>query len=105
MDVGGYTIGSETERTEDFDLWCKLYVKGYKGFNLKDVLIDYYESRASYSKRRYKYRICEYKLKKKWRKKLHVPFRYGVFAYRPLIVGILPVKFLMYYHEKKFRLN
>ena len=42
VDVNGYTSGEETERTEDYDLWCKLYDKGYIGYNLADVLIDYY---------------------------------------------------------------
>lgn len=28
LEVTGYTTGPQTERTEDFDLWCKLYEKG-----------------------------------------------------------------------------
>ena len=100
--VGGYTTGSEAERTEDFDLWCKLYEKGYKGINLRDVLLDYYEAKDSYNRRKYKYRIGEYKLRKKWRKRLGIPLRYAIYAYRPLIVGLLPVRVLMYYHRKKF---
>ena len=102
LDVGGYTTGPETERTEDFDLWCKLYERGYKGFNLREVLLDYYEARSSYNKRKYKYRICEYKLKKKWHKRLGIPVKYLIYAYRPLLVGLIPVKILMKYHEKKF---
>lgn len=102
LDVDGYTTGSETERTEDFDLWCKLYQKGYRGYNLNCILIDYYEAKNSYNKRKYKYRINEFNLKKKWRKKLKLPIKYTLFAYRPLIVGLIPVKFLMKYHERKF---
>ncbi|MDP1417451.1 glycosyltransferase family 2 protein [Peribacillus simplex] len=103
LDVEGYTTGTETERTEDFDLWCKLYEKGYKGFNLSDVLFDYFEARDSYNKRKYKYRLCEYRLKKQWRKKLNIPIKYAIHAYRPIFVGLLPTKILMKYHEKKFK--
>ena len=103
LDVGGYTTSSETERTEDFDLWCKLYTKGYKGYNLSDILIDYYESKDSYNKRKYKYRICEFKLKLKWRKPLGISPIYFLHAFRPLIVGLLPIKVLMFYHKIKYR--
>lgn len=101
--VGGYTEGPETERVEDFDLWCKLYEKGYKGYNLTDVLIDYYESNASHRKRKYKFRIAEYRLKKKWRKKLALPLKYHFHAYRTLVVGLAPPKLLRAYHERKFK--
>lgn len=102
LKVGCYSTGSDIGRTEDFDLWCKLYYEGFRGYNLKEILLDYYEARESYGKRKYKYRICEYKLKKKWRKKLRIPKRYAIFSYRPLIVGLLPVKVLMKHHTKLF---
>ncbi|MGH1089334.1 glycosyltransferase family 2 protein [Bacillus mycoides] len=103
VDVGGYTTGPDTERTEDFDLWCKLYEKGYKGFNLGDILLDYYESRDSYGKRKYKYRVCEYRLKKQWRRKLNIPMKYSIHMYRPLLVGLLPTRILMKHHGKIFQ--
>lgn len=101
--VGGYTIGPETERSEDFDLWCKLYEKGYRGYNLSDVLIDYYEARESHSKRKYKYRIYEYRLRKKWRKRLDLPLKYQFYAYKTLVVGLVPPKLLMAYREWKYK--
>lgn len=102
MKVGGYTTGPETLRTEDFDLWCKLYNSGFKGFNLSNILFDYYEARDSYNKRQYKYRICEYRLKKKWRKRLNIPVKFLFYVYRPLVVGLLPTNILMQYHYKSF---
>ncbi|RUL55177.1 glycosyltransferase family 2 protein [Lysinibacillus antri] len=104
VQVGGYTIGARTQRTEDFDLWCKLYEKGYKGTNLKEVYLDYYEAMESYQKRKYKYRICEYQLKKYWRKRLNIPIKYSIYAYRPLIIGLLPKIILKKYHDFKFKM-
>lgn len=101
--VGGYTTGPETERLEDFDLWCKLYEKGYKGYNLNDVLIDYFEAKESYRKRKYKYRVNEYRLKKKWRKKLGLPLKYHFHAYRTLAVGLAPPRLILAYHGWRYR--
>lgn len=100
--VGGYSEEKCIGRTEDYDLWCKLYSRGYMGFNLEDILIDYYEERDSYSKRKYKYRVAEFSLRKKWFKELGLARRYFIYIYRPLIVGILPKKILIYHHKNMF---
>jgi glycosyltransferase EpsE len=101
--VGGYSTNPEIGRTEDYDLWCKLYERGYKGYNLSDILLNYYEARDSYGKRKYKYRVCEFRLKKMWRKKLDIPFKYSINAYRPLIVGLIPAKLLITMHKYRFK--
>ena len=36
--VGGYTVASKLLRVEDYHLWVKLYIKGYKGYNLPEPL-------------------------------------------------------------------
>lgn len=102
LEVGGYSESTDIGRTEDYDLWCKLYEKGYKGYNLADILLDYYEGRDSYKKRQYKYRVAEYRLKKKWYKRLGISNKYSLYVYRPLIVGLLPTRILMKYHKYIF---
>lgn len=37
-DVGGYTVNPRLLRIEDYDLWRKLYEKGYIGYNLGEHL-------------------------------------------------------------------
>lgn len=103
VEVGGYTTGHLTERTEDFDLWCKLYAKGYIGYNLPDLLLDYYEARDSYKKRKYRYRISEYRLKRRWAKALDIPMSQQIYAFRPLIIGLFPAVWVRKYHEQKFK--
>ena len=102
LSVGGYSIGSEIGRSEDYDLWCKFYLNGFKGYNLDEVLIDYYEARDPYAKRRYRYRICKHYLMRDWRRKLGIPKKYELYAYKPLLVGLLPPRVLMMYHNYKF---
>lgn len=104
QNVGGYSVSPETQRTEDYDLWCKMYSKGNIGFNLSDILLDYYESSDSYKKRKFKYRLCHYQLVRKWRKEFNLPLSYHIYALRPLLVGLLPVKALVKYHQLKFKL-
>jgi len=103
LKVGGYTVSDITLRTEDYDLWCKLYFEGFKGYNLSNTLLDYYEGRDSYVKRKYRYRVDEYRLRKHWINKLELPVRYRIHIYRPLIVGLLPGKIITTYHRYKFR--
>jgi len=99
LDVKGYTVAEFTYRTEDYDLWCKLCEKGYQGRNLNDYLLYYRQDKKSYSKRKFKYRIDAYKLKKIWYKKLNVPFRYKFLVYKPILVGVLPKWIMRIYHR------
>jgi glycosyltransferase EpsE len=71
LDVNGYSTGKTVERTEDLDLWYKMFAKGFRGYTIRDVLLDYYEDFNSYSKRKYKFRICEYRVRNNWAKKLN----------------------------------
>lgn len=41
IDVGGYRVSTETKRCEDYDLFMRLYQKGYKGKNIKESLYYY----------------------------------------------------------------
>lgn len=88
--VGGYTISDITIRGQDYDLWCKLYAHGYKGINLEDKLLDYFETRDSIKRRKFIHDINLYKNKIIWRKKLNLPCYYDYYAYRCVITGLLP---------------
>jgi glycosyltransferase EpsE len=103
-EVKGYSTNKYIGRTEDYDLWCKIYASGYKGYQMGEILLDYYEARDSYKRRRYIYRINECILKLKWRKKLKIRFRYVIFAFRPLVVGLLPASVLMKHHKKIYKM-
>lgn len=51
-DVGGYTIGKQTERIEDYHLWSKFYLKGYKGYNLQECLYKMRNDKNAFSRRK-----------------------------------------------------
>jgi len=85
--LGGYTSSPNTLRLEDFDLWCRLLQKEERLINISDILLDYYESTLSVSKRSVSFRVRELKLKLYWRKKLGLPSH---------IQFYLVIKFLLY---------
>jgi glycosyltransferase EpsE len=103
-EVGGYTVAEYTKRTEDYDLWNKLYQAGYKGSNLQEVVLNYYEGRDSYKKKKFKYRLDSVKLRNIWRKKINISFHiYSITIIRILVAGMLPKKILQRYHFLKFK--
>ncbi len=104
-EVGCYTVASYTRRGQDFDLWCKIYEKGYKGENTEELVLYYRNNREAYARRKFKYRIDSYLMKKLWRKRLNLPLKYEFYAYKPIIAGLVPNFVMRKYHSKKFRSN
>jgi glycosyltransferase EpsE len=99
LSVGGYTVAPYTYRTEDYDLWCKLYEKGCNGVNLDEVLLNYRQDRKSYSKRKFKYRIDAFRLRRIWYKRLKIPLKYMIYIYKPIFVGLIPIPIMRLTHR------
>lgn len=89
-EVNGYSVGPLTRRAEDYDLWCRIAEKGYKLHNLADVVLKYRQDAVTIKKRKYTYRVDEFKIKNHWRKQMGYPLWFAVYAVKPLIVGLLP---------------
>lgn len=90
-EVGGYRDIPKTFRCEDYDLWFRLYEKGYKGFNINEVLLNYYEGQESFPKRKFIYRINEMRVRFEGYKRLNL-FPIGIiYVIKPLLVGIIPI--------------
>ena len=101
--VGGYSTDSKIGRMEDVDLWCKMYSNGFKGYVMDAILYDYFESRNSMQRRKYKHRITEFKLKMKYRKEMGIPFAYSFLAAKTLLVGLLPPSIIKRIHSIQYR--
>ena len=98
--VGGYRDKWYTQRCEDYDLWMRLYAKGYKGYILKKILFQYYEGKESYQKRSYKYRICEAVVRAKGYASLGMYPKGIIFVFKPLAVGLLPACIIKGFHNQ-----
>lgn len=53
-----YNCSQETSRCEDYELFMRLFAKGYKGYNMQEVLLQYRDDRELL-KRKWKYSYYE----------------------------------------------
>lgn len=100
--VGGYTISPITYRTEDYDLYNKLYSKGYKGGNLPESLILFRKDKASYKRMKFRYRIDASKCRLKAWKSLNISKKYLPLVAMPVLKGFVPIAIIEKYQSIKF---
>lgn len=93
--VNGYRVARETIKSQDYDLFMRLYAEGFKGYNIQEPLLRYYiNPDVKKKKTKYKFRINEAIIRYKGFKKLGFPIIGIPFIIKPLIVGIIPIKLL-----------
>ena len=101
--VKGYSVEKKLLRVEDYHLWFKMYLEGYRGHNLQEPLYKMRDDREATQRRKYKYRINEVYVK--WL--IVKAFNLSVFNYlyvlRPLIVGLLPQPIYEYLHKRRMK--
>ena len=104
LDSGLYTCWpKKTRMSEDYDLWCKMYQKGYKGANISIPLLFYREGEEAYKKRKFIFQLHLLGLKKKWRKAFSLPAFKDILFIKDLLVGILPRWLYSRLHRKNLR--
>lgn len=99
--VGGYAVDEKRLRVEDWDLWVRMYEKGYRGYNLFEPLYKMRDDRNAFSRRKFKYRINEARVTASAIKKLKLSKKYYIWMLRPIIVGLLPKPIYMFLHKRK----
>ena len=94
LNVGGYSASRECRRAEDYDLFMRLYASGYQGYNLPDILYQYYVNvDLMRKKRRYRYRVDEAIVRWNNFKRLELIPKGLPYVLKPLIVGLMPVSY------------
>lgn len=88
--VNGYSEGKRLLRVEDYHLWYKMYLAGFRGKNIQEPLYWMRDDRHAYSRRKFRYRLNETYVKLLVVKDFHLPVFNLVYAARPVIVGLLP---------------
>ncbi|MBQ4120190.1 MAG: glycosyltransferase [Clostridia bacterium] len=99
--VNGYAVDDKRLRVEDWDLWVRMYEKGYRGYNLSEPLYKMRDDRNAYSRRKFKYRINEARVTASAIKKLKLSKKYYIWMLRPIIVGLLPKSIYTFLHKRK----
>lgn len=88
--VGGYSVSKRLLRVEDYHLWFKMYLAGFKGVNIHKPLYQMRDDRSAYNRRKFKYRINEAYVKYCVIKEMKFPIWTYIYVVRPIIVGIVP---------------
>lgn len=101
--VGGYSEETLLLRVEDYHLWYKMYLAGFRGKNIHKPLYSMRDDRAAYSRRKFKYRINEAYVKWLIATSFKLPLSKYIYISRPIIVGLLPNWLYNVLHKNRLR--
>jgi glycosyltransferase involved in cell wall biosynthesis len=87
--VGGYRVCRDTLRTEDYDLFMRMYAQGFLGYNLSEPLLRYYDPRRP-KPVRYKFRVNEARVRLTGFRALGLMPAGLIYVLKPLAVGLIP---------------
>lgn len=102
-EVNGYTVDRRMLRVEDVNLWMKLYAAGYRGYNLQEPLYKMRDDRNATSRRKFKYRINSCYTRIVGFRNLRVPVYLYPYAFKPILVGLLPKPLYQMLHRRTNR--
>ncbi|MBQ2661097.1 MAG: glycosyltransferase [Clostridia bacterium] len=104
LKVNGYRTDDDTLRIEDYDLWYRIYAHGMYGINIPDLLYGMREDRNAFlRKRKYVYRVNEYKLKRSICKTFNLGIKYKILTVKPLIIGLIPMWIYKILHRRALK--
>lgn len=98
----GYSEAVQVERSEDYDLFMRIYAAGFHGYNLQEALLEYREDVQSYAKRNYRYRLHECQVRYMGFRRLGILQGNLRYVCKPLLVGLIPGALLRIQRKKKF---
>lgn len=101
--VNGYTVAENRLRVEDRDLWLRMRIAGYRGYNLSEPLYKMRDDRNAYRRRKMKYRVNEARVSMAAIRELKLPVWNYIYVLRPILVGLLPGKLYNYLHKKNMQ--
>lgn len=98
--INGYCENKHIWRVEDYDLWFRMYAKGFRGYNIEEPLYKMRDDRNSYSHRTFRARINEAYVKYIGFKSLKLPIYCYIYVFRPILIGLLPYKVYIFFRKK-----
>lgn len=104
-EIGFYNQSDEVTRLEDYDCWCNFYYHGFKGFNLKDNLLDFREDSNSFKRRTNESRIKLVKCMHKWLIRMKLKKSLNIFVLYEFMKIFVPSKLIQKYHQIVFYEN
>lgn len=99
-ELRGYDESLDYKRVEDYDLWVRLYSLGYKGYNLQEILYSMRDDRNAISRRSFRNRLNESKLKCKIIKIFSLSKKNYIYVILPIIKYFIPTFLYKRFHRK-----
>lgn len=88
--VDGYCVSENVLGVEDYDLWFRIYAKGYIGFNLNEKLYSMFDGQGANKRRTWRRRRNEAWVRHNGYKMLHLPIWYRLYIFKPIVIGLIP---------------
>jgi len=102
--IGGYSVDKRLLRFEDYNLWMKMFEKGYRGYTLDECLYMMRDDRNATTRRNFKGRLRGIYAHYLAHKTLHLSwFKFVVFSCINIIKGIMPVELYDFFHKKRVK--
>lgn len=98
----GYRQDPAVIRAEDYELFMRMYAKGYRGYNLQEVLFQYREEKDSYRRRKYRYRFHEARVRYEGFQKLGILKGHFRYVLKPFAAGAVPAWLMQKYRAARF---
>lgn len=103
--IGGFRVTKETRRAEDYDLFFRLYAKGYKGYNIQKKLFNYRIEIEKERNKKYRPmhdRINEVKIRMEGYKSLGISVIGIPFVIKPILIGLIPHKIFYLIRKRQY---
>ncbi|HJD48159.1 MAG TPA: glycosyltransferase [Candidatus Mediterraneibacter norfolkensis] len=98
----GYISAKKTFRCEDYELFMRLHLRGYRGYNIQENLILYREDAKSYEKRKIVYRVNEMMIRYRGFRRMGILKISTVpYIFRPLAGSVVPSIFVKYLRRRE----
>ena len=102
--VGGYDVETDKARAEDYDLWCRMVLNGYKLMSIPDKIYQVRWDRDNYySRRPFKTKIETARLAKYWSKKMGFEKRARKGVILTYLKAFIPSFAMKIYHKHKLK--
>lgn len=103
--VNGYHISKRTQRAQDYDMWFRFFANGLKGINLQEGLYHVREDKNAMKRRTFISRCYEVQTRLIGYRLLKYPWYKYIYAFKPLLVTLVPNQLMMYYHSQDKKRN
>ncbi len=87
-----YSENKKIGRSEDYDLFMRMYAAGFKGYNFQETLLRYREDRNAHKKRKFKFTFAEARVRYNGFKLLKLFPKGFFYVFKPIIIGLIPSK-------------